>query len=259
MSFRNAKRTLVSIFACLTVGSTSVQSASAQAKANPQEWSYEGREGPAHWGDLAADYATCRLGLRQSPIDIRDARQESLQPIKFDYRSSPLKIINNGHTIQVDYARGSMMSAGGKRYELRQFHFHHPSEEEINGKPYDMVIHVVHQDGEGHLAVVAVLLTEGKANTAIQKLWDHVPRVEGKEESPAGIEINAADLLPETLGYYAFEGSLTTPPCSESVAWYVLKMPMEVSSREVAVFGKLYPHNARPVQPRNGRAILESK
>ena len=259
MSFRNAKRALLSIFACLTVGGTSIQSATAQAKASAHEWSYVGAEGPAHWGDLTADYATCKLGRRQSPIDIRDARQESLPPIKFDYRPSPLKIINNGHTIQVDYARGSMMSAGGKRYELRQFHFHHPSEEEINGKPYDMVIHLVHDDGEGHLAVVAVLLKQGKANAAIRKLWDHLPGVEGKGESPAGIEVNAADLLPETLGYYAFEGSLTTPPCSESVAWYVLKTPVDVSSAEVAVFAKLYPHNARPVQPRNGRAILESK
>jgi carbonic anhydrase len=152
-----------------------------------------------------------------------------------------------------------MMSAGGKRYELRQFHFHHPSEEEIDGKPYDMVIHLVHDDGEGHLAVVAVLLKQGKKNAAIRKLWDHLPRVAGKEESPAGIKVNAADLLPETLGYYAFEGSLTTPPCSESVAWYVLRAPVEVASAEVGAFAKLYPHNARPVQPRNGRAILESK
>jgi len=234
--------------------------ASAQElKAPAHQWSYEGAEGPTHWGDLKSEYQTCKEGIRQSPIDIRNATKGELPPIQFDYKASSLRIINNGHSIQINYAPGSYIVVGEKRYELRQFHFHHPSEEHINGKPYDMVVHLVHADEGGRLAVVAVLLKEGNANTTIQKLWDNLPHSEGKEESVEGVEVNAASLLPESRGYYTFEGSLTTPPCSESVTWYVLKSPVEISSGELAAFSKLYAHNSRPVQPLNGRTILESK
>ena len=233
--------------------------AGQEPKPHAGGWSYTGPNGPEHWGALEPDFAECKLGQHQSPIDIRDARQQSLPPIQFAYKTSPLKITNNGHTVQISYAPGSFIVVGGKQYELRQFHFHHPSEEHIQGKPYDMVIHLVHADSEGHLAVVAVLVKQGKANAALQKLWDHLPAAEGEEESPAGVEVNAAGLLPENLSYYTFTGSLTTPPCSESVTWFVLKTPLEVSPAEVEAFAKLYPHNARPIQPLNGRPVLESK
>jgi len=230
-------------------------------KANPpaSEWSYEGEAGPQHWGDLKPDYKICKFGQRQSPIDIRDAKKTGLPPIQFDYRPSPLKIINNGHSIEIDYAPGSFITVGDKRYELRQFHFHHPSEEHINGKPFDMVVHLVHSDSEGHLAVVAVLVKKGSANPVIQKLWDDLPQAEGQEQEPPDVEVNAASLLPQPLGYYTFDGSLTTPPCSEGVTWYVLKAPQEISAGQIETFTKLYPHNARPIQPSNGRAIAESE
>jgi carbonic anhydrase len=234
-------------------------SVAQESKPSAHEWSYEGEEGPTHWGDLEPDFAACRLGKHQSPIDIRDAKPASLPPIKFDYKSSPLKIVNNGHSIQINYAPGSYMVVGEKRYELQQFHFHHPSEEYINGKPYDMAIHLVHADNQGHSAVVTVLLKKGNTNSMIQKLWDNLPRAEGKEEAVPSVEVSAAALLPETLSYYTFEGSLTTPPCSEPVTWYVLKTPLEVSAAEAAAFARLYPHNARPLQSLNGRAILEGK
>lgn len=229
------------------------------AKPSAGEWSYEGAEGPQHWGDLEPDYALCKVGHRQSPIDVRDAKKSELPPLQFDYRPSPLKIINNGHTIQINYAAGSTITVSDKRYELRQFHFHHPSEEHINGKPYDMVIHLVHADREGHLAVVAVLLKQGSPNPVMQKLWENLPQAAGKEQAPPGVEVNAAALLPEPLGYYTFEGSLTTPPCSEGVTWYVLKTPSQASSEQIEVFAKLYPHNARPIQPLFGRVIAESE
>jgi carbonic anhydrase len=232
----------------------------AQDEKHPaQHWSYEGEEGPKHWGDLKPDYSVCKTGQRQSPIDIRDAKQASLPSIRFDYKPSAVKIINNGHTIQINYAPGSFITVGDKRYELRQFHFHHPSEEQVEGKAYDMVIHLVHADSEGHLAVVAVLVKSGSANPLIQRLWENLPKTEGKEESVSGAEVNAAELLPKSLGYYTFEGSLTTPPCSEGVTWFVLKMPVEVSADQLAAFVKLYPHNARPTQPSNGRAISASE
>jgi len=238
------------VMSCVAVGQ--------QAK-TAHDWSYNGEEGPRHWGDIKPDYATCKLGHLQSPIDIRDAKKQPLPPIDFEYKPSTLKIINNGHSIQVDYAPGSSITAGDKRYELRQFHFHHPSEERIEGKQYDMAVHLVHGDSEGHLAVVAVLFKKGNASPTIQKLWDSLPPEEDKEETVSGVEINAATLLPQHLGYYTFEGSLTTPPCSEHVTWFVLKSTREVSPEQVRVFAKLYPDDARPTQPLYGRVILESE
>jgi carbonic anhydrase len=217
-------------------------------------WTYEGEHGPAHWGTLNPDYETCKLGKHQSPIDIRGAKAASLPAIEFSYQASPLKIVDNGHTVQVTYAPGSFITVGDKRYELQQFHFHHPAEEKVNGKPYPLVAHLVHKNAEGKLAVVAVLLTEGKANPFIESVWKYLP-AEGKESAPEGVTVDVADLLPTERGYYTFTGSLTTPPCSEDVTWFVLKKPAQVSKSEVAVFGKKYPHNARPVQPLNGRLV----
>jgi carbonic anhydrase len=181
--------------------------------------------------------------------------QLASQPIQFDYKPSPLKIINNGHTVQINYAPGSKTTVGGKEYEVQQFHFHHPSEEKIQGKAYDMVAHIVHKDSEGQTAVVAVLLQAGTRNTFIQRLWSNLPAEVGKEEAEPGTSINLADLLPAARGYYAFIGSLTTPPCTEGVHWFVMKTPVQISAAQVAAFGKLYPNNARPTQPTHGRKI----
>jgi len=221
-------------------------------------WSYAGSTGPKHWGDLESDYSTCKTGTVQSPIDIHKAEHATLPPLTFDYHAVPLTIVNNGHTIQVNYGPGSFVRVDGREYQLVQFHFHHPSEEKIDGHAYDMVAHLVHKDGEGHLAVVAVLLTKGQASSLVQELWDHLPKEVGKEETVPGLEVNAADLLPKDLGYYAFDGSLTTPPCTEGVRWMVLREPRELSPSEVATFDKLYHNNARPTQPSNGRTVKES-
>jgi len=207
---------------------------------------------------LKSEYAACRLGHRQSPIDIRDAHDADLPPIHFDYKPTALKVIDNGHTIQVNYDRNSSITIGNRRYELIQFHFHHPSEEEIEGKTYDMVVHLVHRDQDGNLAVVAVLLTKGRANAMVQELWEHLPEEKKKEALIHGVEINAADLLPADRGYYSFPGSLTTPPCAEGVSWFVLRTPTEISSTEIVQFGALYPHNARPVKPLTRRTILQT-
>jgi carbonic anhydrase len=224
-------------------------------------WSYTGKTGPAKWGTLEEEYGTCGLGKAQSPIDIRDnvAKQADLPAIEFGYKASPLKIIDNGHTIQINYAPGSFINVGGKQYELAQFHFHKPSEEKINGKSYAMVAHLVHMDAEGKLAVVAVLLTAGTDNPLIKTLGDNLPRDKETEHSVDAVTINVADLLPKDHAYYTFTGSLTTPPCSEGVTWFVLKHPTSISNAEVARFGKSYSMNARPVQPLNGRAITASK
>jgi carbonic anhydrase len=148
---------------------------------------------------------------------------------------------------------------GDKQYTLTQFHFHRPSEEKIDGKTYDMVVHLVHADQDGNLAVVAILLESGKNNPLIQELWNDLPKEKEKEERLDTVMINAANLLPADVGYYSFSGSLTTPPCSENVIWFVLKHPITVTGEEIEQFAKLYRHDARPTQPLYDRVVLESK
>ena len=221
-----------------------------------KHWSYNGDTDPAHWANLEGDFKTCSTGKNQSPIDIRHeaVHDADLPPLQFAYQPAPLRIIDNGHTIQVIYAPGSFLTVGGKRYELVQFHFHHPSEEKIDGKGHEMVAHLVHKDADGKLAVVAVLLDGGGANPTIDAIWKNVPKEKGKEAS-ANATIDAATLLPGDRSYYTFQGSLTTPPCSEGVRWFVLKTPVKIAESEIMAFGKLYPMNARPTQPLNGRVI----
>ncbi len=221
-------------------------------------WSYSGDTGPAQWAALESDYSACGVGKMQSPIDIRNAvaKKSALPAIVFDYKPSPLKIVDNGHTIQVDYAPGSFITVQGERYELVQFHFHKPSEEKINGRSADMVAHLVHKNAGGNLAVVAVLLKTGRSNKLVETLWKNLPPEKETETLVEGVQINAADLLPaKRAAYYTFSGSLTTPPCSEGVTWFVLKSPTAISNAEVARFALLYPMNARPTQPLNGREI----
>jgi len=225
------------------------------AYAEGKHWAYGGHGGPKEWGELDQAFATCKLGKVQSPIDIRGAKAADLPAIKFDYKPAPLKVIDNGHTIQVNYAPGSTIEVGGTRYELVQFHFHKPSEEKIDGKSYAMVAHLVHKGADGKLAVVAVLLDKGGANPAINAIWKNLPKEKAKEVLAGNVTIDAATLLPGDKGYYAFQGSLTTPPCSEEVRWFVLKTPVKIAESEITAFGKLYPMNARPIQPLNGRAI----
>jgi carbonic anhydrase len=223
-------------------------------------WSYSGETGPSHWSALEPGYAACAKGDSQSPIDIQTAHveQKALPPLHFNYKSSALHIVNNGHTIQVDVPAGSELTVGGDRYALVQFHFHHPSEETIDGKHYDMVVHLVHRDAKGHLAVVAVPLRSGKANELISTLWSNLPKAHGREATPH-VAIDAAGLLPQSHAYFAYTGSLTTPPCSQGVRWFVLKSPMTVSAAQLATFSHLYPGNARSVQPLHGRVVLSSR
>jgi carbonic anhydrase len=224
-------------------------------------WSYTGATGPGHWSELEQGFGTCRLGNTQSPIDIRDrdAIKAPLPVIEFDYRASPLVVADNGHTIQVNYAPGSGITVAGRRYELLQFHFHKPSEERINGRAYPMVAHLVHKHADGALAVVGVLIERGERQPVIQAVFDNLPARAGSEVAVAGVSIDVAALLPQNKAYHTFTGSLTTPPCSEGVTWFVLKQPSHLSSSQINQFGRRYAMNARPVQPLNGREIRTSE
>jgi len=224
-----------------------------------EHWAYTGHSGPAEWGALSPEFATCKLGKHQSPIDIRAAKAADLPAITFHYQPAPLAVIDNGHTIQVNYAPGSWIDVGGARYDLVQFHFHKPSEEKVDGKSHAMVAHLVHKSADGKLAVVAVLLDGGGANATIDTIWKNLPKEKEKQVEVPNTTVDASGLLPKDHGYYTFEGSLTTPPCSEDVRWLVLKAPLRIADAEIADFGKIYPMNARPTQPTNGRSIEETR
>jgi carbonic anhydrase len=235
-------------------------------------WSYEGPTGFEHWSALDPDYAVCNVGKEQSPVDIENTERARLPALRFESRSEPLNyLVNNGHTIRVNYhdapGTGSALVVGDTRYQLQQFHFHRPSEEYIHGKGSDMVAHLMYKSEDGKVVGVAVLLKAGKANATVQKLWDHMPLTESKvlpdfshqEQSIPGVEIDPSGLLPHDLGYYTYAGSVTAPPCTEGVTWYVLKAPVDISQAQIDAFAKLYPHDVRPVQPLNGRIVKESE
>jgi carbonic anhydrase len=227
--------------------------------ADDLHWTYGDHAGPAEWGALSPEFATCKLGKDQSPIDIHGAKRMDLPAIDFHYQPAPLAVIDNGHTIQINYAPGSWIEVGGTRYDLVQFHFHRPSEEKIDGKSHAMVAHLVHKNSDGKLAVVAVLLDGGGASATIDSIWKNLPKEKEKQVTVRGVTVDASTLLPKDHGYYAFDGSLTTPPCSEDVKWMVMKAPTKIADAEIATFAGIYPMNARPIQPLNGRTIEVSK
>ncbi len=229
----------------------------AHGPAHLPHWSYAGESGPDQWARLHPEYARCSTGQRQSPIDIRDGFRVDLENISFDYHPSAFRVIDNGHTVQVNLAAGSGLTISGRRYELVQFHFHRPSEERINGKQYEMVAHLVHKDSEGRLAVVAVLIERGTPQPVIQTVWNNLPLEQG-EEVTAQVTLDTGRLLPDDRSYFTYMGSLTTPPCTEGVLWMVLKQPVQVSEQQIAIFSRLYPMNARPTQAAAGRMIKES-
>jgi carbonic anhydrase len=221
-------------------------------------WSYEGVTGPDKWGTLDAANEMCAAGTEQSPLDIAHSVGARLPPLHIGWSRRPDTIVNNGHTIQLNFAEGGALNVGvGRKFRLTQFHFHHPSEHLVDGKSFAMEAHFVHSDLAGGLAVVAVLITPGKINAAFNKIVSTMPADVGTavQADPA---IDPHELLPVRRDYYRYEGSLTTPPCSETVDWYVFAYRIEVAEADIARFAKLYPMNARPVQGLNRRFILSS-
>ena len=244
------------VFAALACVVGSVPPAGAAEKAH---WAYEGTEGPPHWATLSPEFSGC-AGKNQSPIDLVQARmiKAELPAIVFSYQPSPLNVVNNGHTIQVDVTGNSTIQLDGRTFHLKQFHFHSPSENLIDGKSYAMEAHLVHADDEGNLAVVAVMIESGAANTFLDKVWPSMPAAAGGRAQPAGVQVNVSDFLPADRAYYRFEGSLTTPPCTEGVRWLVLQKPVSASAKQIEAFQHVVHHaNNRPVQPVNARVVLK--
>ena len=220
-------------------------------------WGYSGDEGPEHWGKLDPKYSVCSGGKNQSPVNLTDMIESDLPPLTINYKSGGTEIVNNGHTIQVNYNPGSTIKVNGNEFELKQFHFHAPSENTIEGHAYPMEGHFVHADKQGNLAVIAVMFKAGKKSAELEKAWTHMPENAGaKGALPESL--NARNLLPANHAYYRFNGSLTTPPCSEGVWWLVMKYFQTASEEQIDLFAKTMQHpNNRPVQPINARAILK--
>jgi carbonic anhydrase len=223
---------------------------------DPVHWGYDGDVGPEYWGSLSPEYAACSDGKEQSPVDIQATAPVNPPGIVFNYQPSALNIANNGHSIQVTYDAGSTLEIGGAAYPLAQFHLHSLSEHTLNGANTKMELHLVHKDEAGRTAVVGILIVEGARNPAYEPVLAHMPAEEGEPETISGVTINAADLLPVDRSYYRYNGSLTTPPCTEGVTWFVVAKPVELSTDQIAAFQTLYDHNYRPVQPMHARTFL---
>ena len=231
-------------------------------------WSYEGDSGPSAWGELNPAFSTCGDGRSQSPIDITDAASESLPELSASFRPASLRIahhehiadaINNGHTIQVNYSEGDTLSVGEQSYELLQYHFHSPSEHTLEGNHFPMEMHMVHKDPDGSLAVIGVFIEEGTHNPAFNPIWANLPSEKGVESHFESITVDIDELLPESRTTYRYDGSLTTPPCSESVKWFIATEPIQLSSEQIKAFTALITGNNRPVQPLNDRTVVTDR
>jgi carbonic anhydrase len=239
-------------------GDSDDEPTATEAADEPAGWGYHGSEGPDHWSQISKAYRICGAGKKQSPVDIEDAIISSkLLPIGFKYKAVDLQMINNGHTIKAEYPFGSYILLDGERFDLLQFHFHIPSEHKINGIPYDLEMHLVHKNSQDNLAVVAVLFESGEAHKALAQVWERLPSAKGLKSDAFPLDIS--DLLPKARSYYRYRGSLTTPPCSEGVRWFVMAKPLSMSKGQIEHFDHLFTLNARQVMPLNARKIYRSQ
>lgn len=221
-------------------------------------WGYEGKTSPKHWGKLKEEFALCSSGKKQSPINIIATDDKNIPPLDFSYKTNSSSVINNGHTVQINIKNGSNVIIDHTKYELKQFHFHTPSENNINGKSYPLEAHFVHATKDGKLAVVAVMFKYGKSNPIIDKIWSKFPLKLHKKISLKLSSNDIKSLLPKNKEYYKFMGSLTAPPCSEQVKWNVFKTPLTISKKQVKKFFDILGHsNNRPLQDTNNRTILK--
>jgi carbonic anhydrase len=230
---------------------------SREAKPEGPAWGYVGEQEPAHWGDLSPEFSTCKEGKAQSPIDIRYGQRMDYQPLSFQYRSDALSVTNDGHSLRIDSAPGSFLIVNGHEYALQQYHFHTPSEHLIQGARADMELHLVHRDSQGRTAVVAVLMTAGRRiNSTLKRIAEALPRRAGESFYGRQVATNPLFLLPPERSYFSYPGSLTTPPCTEGVDWFVMAEPVEVDAALIARFRQVMGANARPAQPDNARPVL---
>jgi len=220
--------------------------------AHGPHWEYAGQHGPEHWGDITDGFKVCSTGLEQSPINIMNA-WPTRDAIELDYKPSTFQVIDNGHTVQVNVERGNFATIAGQRFELKQFHFHAPSEHLLENRPYQMEVHFVHVSDKGELAVIGAFINPGKVHAGYETVWDYIPVKTHEPIKPYNITLDLRRLLPTALTAFNYAGSLTTPPCSEKVNWNVLHATLKLSQDQIDRFKMKYPMNARPAQPLNYR------
>ncbi len=220
------------------------------------EWSYEGERGADRWGQIDEKFALCETGIMQSPIDLGKANGLGKLNVSTSYKAAPLTILNNGHTVQVNFPSGSTLSSGDAEFDLLQVHFHTPAEHSTDGKRYPLSAHFVHSDSSGKLAVLGVMFQKGSENSELKKLLNAAPMEKQDAQTIADVSIDPNLLLPEKTGVYRYMGSLTTPPCSEGVNWHVIQQPMQASAGQIEAFTKIMGDNARPVKLLNGRLLI---
>lgn len=244
------------VIAALVLGTATLVSAQT-----PAPWTYVGKTGPLLWGKLDPAYQACSRGNEQSPVDIRGARlNKALKPIEFHYIAGAVTLENNGHTVVVHVNPGSYIVADGVRYNLVEYNFRHPSEETVKGKLSDMSVHLIHKSADGKIAILAVRLIEdqNKPNALLATLWEHLPTAAGKTDKVTDM-VNPGGLLPADRGYWTYSGSLTTPPCTEGVRWFVLEQQVTLSRDQLRAFAALYKVNTRPNRDLNNRRIEASE
>lgn len=245
-------------------GAAGGEKGDAQGAAHEQghaekHWTYSGEGNPAEWGELKGEYATCKIGGHQSPIDISGKLPTKGGALRLTNSPIPLAVVNNGHTIQVKNSTANSLEIDGQKYDLLQMHFHAPSEHTLNGQHSAMELHLVHKNAAGTLAVVGLMLNAGAENPLVGQIWSNLPTEVNQEKMVDGVSLDLKSILPADLAYYHYEGSLTTPPCTEGVQWYVLKSPSTVSEKQASMFAELlHTTNARPTQPLNGRELVSS-
>lgn len=229
--------------------------ASASGKAHG--WTYQGEGGPAHWGQLAPDYQACSRGKRQSPVDLAPAHLGSSPDVVLDWHPFRAKVTNNGHTIQLDPESGAVPAAltrGDRRFDFLQLHFHHPSEHALAGKRWPLEAHFVHKAASGGgLAVLGVMIRPGRANDLLGRILARAPAKAGTAALDGAIDLG--EMMPNAAATYQYAGSLTTPPCSEIVDWVVFRDPIEAGIGQIESFARLFPMNARPLQPLGSRDV----
>ena len=227
----------------------------------PRAWSFEESTGPEYWGKLAASSAVCAKGKEQSPINIVSSQvieEKRLGRKQINYEPTMFTLHNNGHTIQANATtENNRLVIEGKEYQLAQFHFHTPSEHQLNGHNYDIEIHLVHKDESGKLAVLGVMIQEGRENEVLATVWDILPNEESKKEVSEKYLIDLQALLPQNQTSFHYDGSLTTPPCTEEVKWIVFEQPIEMSKEQIKAFQQIFINNHRPIQPLNEREIIK--
>lgn len=231
---------------------------SAPHKKAHASWSYTGNAGPTHWSELSDEYSQCGAGDQQSPIDLTNVVDAQVKKLNIDWHTLPDTVTNNGHSIQVNTPEGNYAEIDGQKFELLQFHMHHPSEHTFNGHHFPVELHFVHKSDDGRLGVVGVFMEKGDFNPTFQKILDNMPKSAGKTNAAHGVNVDPTKLLPEDASFFRYEGSLTTPPCSQIVEWAVYDQPIEASQKQIDQFAALYPMNARPTQDKDRRYVLKS-